>query len=532
MSFGQPDSLSSEAVVVPKTLVKAPVVPFYDTLFYINANIGSFSAEERAASIAEKIRSVSKERGFHSDSIKVVAWGNIAEIVFGNVVIMGVTVADAHAKGEDQFALAHEYEKIIAEAITDYKHKNDWRYILLRVSLSILIVVVQYFLIILINRMFRRISSSVEKLKGKKIKSIKIKSFNLMDAGRTTKLILSCIKIIRYIIIGISLYIAITLLFSVFPPTRGIADKLFGYVLHPVQKILMNVVRYIPNLITIIVVVLVFRYLIRGLRYFAGEINRGRLVIKGFYPDWAYPTYSIIKTLLYAFMFVVIFPYLPGSDSDVFKGVSIFIGIIFSLGSSSVINNVMSGLVLTYMRPFKVGDRIKIGDVVGNVIEKTPFVTRIRTPKNEEVTIPNSGIMSAQTFNYTHSAQVHKLILHTEVTFGYDVPWRQVHQLLLEAAERTPNVLKDPKPFVFQTALDDFYAIYQINIYIVDADKMAVIYSELNQHIQDVFHEAGIELVVPHYAAQRDGSHTTLPDEYVPKDYKTPAFNVNVMNKK
>jgi small-conductance mechanosensitive channel len=371
----------------------------------------------------------------------------------------------------------------------------------------------------------------VEKQKGKKIKSIKLKSLNLMDEERATKLILSVIKIMRYIVIGIMLYIAITLIFSVFPPTRGIADKLLGYILFPVQKIFMSIVRYIPNLITLIIIIFVFRYLIRGLRYLAEEIDKGRLTIKGFYPDWAHPTFSIIKTLLYAFMFIVIFPYLPGSDSEVFKGVSIFIGVVFSLGSSSIINNVMSGLVLTYMRPFKVGDRIKIGDIVGNVVEKTPFVTRIRTPKNEEVTIPNSGIMSAQTFNYTHSAQVHKLILHTEVSFGYDVPWRQAHQLLLEAAARTSQVLKEPKPFVFQTALDDFYVVYQINIYIQDADKMAIIYSELNQNILDVFNEAGVEIMSPSYTAHRDGNQIAIPTEYLPNDYQVPSFNVKVKDR-
>jgi small-conductance mechanosensitive channel len=276
------------------------------------------------------------------------------------------------------------------------------------------------------------------------------------------------------------------------------------------------------------VIVIIFRYLIKGLRYLAGEIHKERLKIKGFYPDWAFPTFSIIKTLLYAFMFIVIFPYLPGSDSPIFQGVSIFVGVVFSLGSSTVINNIMSGLVLTYMRPFMVGDRIKIGDVVGNVVEKTPFVTRIRTLKNEEVTVPNSSILSAQTLNYTHSAKLYGLILYKEVSVGYDVSWRQAHQLLLEAAARTSRIKSEPKPFVLQRALDDFYVVYQINLYIDDADIMIPVYSELNQHIQDVFYEAGIELLSPHYAAQRDGSHTTIPKEYLPKDYKASAFKVEV----
>ena len=528
--FGQPDSISSETAIIRKAVVQAPVVPFYDTLFYINANIGSFSAEERAISITEKIRMVSKNAGFHRDSITVSVSGNIMEILFKDIVIMGVTPADARAKGKEQLALVREYEKIIGEAITVHEQMNDWRYILIHVSLALLIVVAQYFLIRLINKLFRKISESIEKQKGKMIKSIKIKSLSLMDEERTIKLILSGINILRYVTVGFLIYLSLPLIFSVFPPTRGIADKLFGYILNPVQKIWISVVGYIPNLFTIIIIIIAFRYLIRMLRYLAGEINKGRLTVKGFYPDWAYPSFNIIRTLLYAFMFIVIFPLLPGSDSRVFQGVSVFIGIIISLGSSSVIGNIVAGLVLTYMRPFRVGDRIKIGDLIGNVVEKTPFVTRIRTPKNEEVTVPNSNIMSAQTFNYSHSAKAHGLILYTDVSFGYDVPWRQVHQLLLEAAGRTPDVMKKPEPFILQTALDDFYAVYQINVYIEEADKMALIYSELNQNIQDAFTEAGIELVASHYAAHRDGNHSVLPANYLPANYKAPLFNVKITN--
>jgi small-conductance mechanosensitive channel len=515
ITFGQTDSLASETIIVRKTVVSVPVTLANDTLFYINCNIGSFSAEVRAASITDKIKLISKEKGFHCDSIHVIDFENFAEVVYKDIVIMGITPADAQATGKNLNVLAHDYEKNIGNAIVKYKQMRDWKYLLLHISSAILIVVAQYFVIKLVNILFRRISNIVEKLKNRKIKTVKVKSFQLLDETRTIKLLKSCINIVRWLVILLLLYLTVPFIFSVFPPTRGIADKLFGYILGPVQKILMGLAGYIPNLITIIVIVLVFRYLIKGLRYLADEISKGRFKIKGFYPDWAYPTFNIIRTLLYVFMFIVIFPYLPGSESKIFQGVSVFIGIVFSLGSSSLINNVVSGLVLTYMRPFKVGDRIKIGEVMGNVIEKTPFVTRIRTPKNEEVTIPNSGILSAQTFNYKKKKKNHKLILHTDVTIGYDAPWRKVHQLLIDAAGRTSHVLKEPKPFVLQRAFDDFFVIYEINIYVQEADLMAVIYSELNQNIQDVFNEAGIEIMSPSYTAYRDGNKIAIPDEYL-----------------
>ena len=215
-------------------------------------------------------------------------------------------------------------------------------------------------------------------------------------------------------------------------------------------------------------------------------------------------------------MVAMIYPYLPGADSGVFQGVSVFVGLIVSLGSSTVIGNIIAGFVITYMRPFKLGDRIKLNDTVGNVIEKTTLVTRIRTPKNEMVTIPNSFIMSSHTTNYSESARDLGLIIHAEVTIGYDTPWRKVHQLLIDAATATPGVSSEPEPFVLETSLSDFYPVYQINAYIKDADKLNQLYSDLFQNIQDKFAAADVEILSPHYTAFRNGNASAIPKEENP----------------
>jgi len=531
--FGQTDSLSVNNTqsyrYSQKTYSPEPVAPFRDTLFYINAEIGAFTPRERAVAITERIKTLCKTAGnFRTDSVTILMEEELVYINYHDLIIMTITPTDAKLKGKTQLALANNYKKIIQDAIVKRQKDIGWITILWRVSLIALTIVLQYFLIKIVNRIFRKISARIGQLKGTKIRTIKIKSYKLMDEEKSTRFILFLVKIVRYLLIGLMLYLSIPLAFSVFPATRGVATILFGYVLTPFASIFYSVVGFIPNLIKIIVIVVVFRYLIRILRFLASEIAKGKLVLKGFYADWAHPTFNIVKVLLYAFMFVVIFPYLPGSNSPVFQGVSIFIGIVFSLGSSSIINNVMSGLVLTYMRPFIIGDRIKIGDIVGNVVEKTPFVTRIRTPKNEEVTIPNSTVMSAQTINYSQSARTYGLILNTTFTFGYDTPWRQVHELLLSAAKRTPNVQENPKSFIFQTALDDFYVEYQLNVYVIDADKMAQICSDLRQNVQDVFNEAGVEIMSPHYQANRDGNRVTNPIPYLPENYQPPTFQVKI----
>jgi len=246
------------------------------------------------------------------------------------------------------------------------------------------------------------------------------------------------------------------------------------------------------------------RYVIKFVKYVFTEIQTGKLQIAGFHTDWAMPTFNLIKIILYAFMFILMFPYLPGSDSTVFKGVSVFLGVIFSLGSSSAISNMVAGLVITYMRPFQLGDQIKIGDMIGVVIEKNMLVTRLKTTKNEEITIPNSTVLSGNTINFSVYTHSEGLIIYTTVDVGYDVHWRDAHAALLEAADRTTLALKMPKPFIFQNALNDFFASYEVNIYVADASKRIGILAELRNHVQDVFLERGIELLSPHYRIYKE----------------------------
>jgi small-conductance mechanosensitive channel len=255
------------------------------------------------------------------------------------------------------------------------------------------------------------VKRKVASLRGTHIKGVRIKSYIVLDEERCVVSALFLVKIIKYAALLVILYFSVTLLFGIFPETRGLADRLLDYVLTPFSNVVFGVVNYLPKAFAIAVIVTIFRYLSKGIKYFAGEIEKEKLVIRGFYPDWAKPTYHIVRTLLYAFMFIVIFQYLPYSDSRIFQGVSVFIGILISIGSTALIGNLISGMVLTYMRPFCVGDFIRIGDILGTVKEKTPFAIRIMTPKNEEITIPNSNIMSAHTVNYSHSAQENRLIL-------------------------------------------------------------------------------------------------------------------------
>lgn len=491
----------------------SPVVLGNDTTCLIYMHVGSFTPDERAASISAQLLKTAKVFSVQHDSLYIQENDHSSDIVFNDRVIMGVTDMDALWQNTNRKTLAQVYRQQFRNSIEKYQKDVSFINILKRIGLCILVILLQCLLIKGVNYFFRKmVDSRIKAKKDEWFTGIRIRTYEVLDSGKQVNILLFLSKITRYFVNLLQLYITIPILFSIFPPTQRLAETLFGWVLTPISYILKSFVNYLPNLFMIIIIVIITRYVVRFARYITKEIECERLTIPGFYPDWAKATFNLLRLFLYAFMLVMIFPLLPSSDTEIFKGVSVFIGVIFSLGSSSIIANIVAGMVITYMRPFKKGDRIKIGDLTGDVVEKSPFVTRIKTHKNEIITVPNSSILSSSVVNYSSSASENGLILHTTVTIGYDAPWREVHAVLIKAAQKTAHLLNEPQPFVLQTALNDFYVSYELCAYTKDAELQTAIYSELHQNIQDCFNEAGIEIMSPHYRAVRDGNQSTIPN--------------------
>ena len=506
-----------------------PVIAEGDTLFYLFTKRGGYAPQQRAQMTGAAIEEIGKRFNLRPDSVSIDHSDIVSDLMYGNKVLLSLTDQDALWEGVSRDSLAKERRQNVITKLHEMKAEHSvWR-MAKRILYFLLVIVGQYLLFRLTNWLFRKLKVRILRLKDTKIKPVSIQGYELLDAQKQANLLVFLAGIGRYILMGIQLVITVPLIFIIFPQTEGLAYRLLGYIWNPIRNIFVDIIDYIPNLFTIVVIWYAVKYLVRMVLYLAREIEAGRLKFNGFYPDWAMPTFHIVRFLLYAFMIAMIYPYLPGSKSGVFQGISVFVGLIVSLGSSTVIGNIIAGLVITYMRPFKMGDRIKLNDTTGDIIEKTPLVTRIRTPKNEVVTVPNSFIMSSHTVNYSTSAREYGLIIHSEVSIGYDVPWRQVNQILIDAALNTPGVVDDPRPFVLETSLSDWYPVYQINAYIKEAHKMAQIYSDLHQTIQDKFNEVGIEIMSPHYMAVRDGNETTIPKDDLSKS--KPADTANQSNK-
>ncbi len=511
------------------TIAGAPVVFGTDTLFRLYGNLGPFSAAARAAAIPGQLRRVAPalERG---DSVVVTNGDSYSELAVGDVVVMTVVDADALPLGATRLVVAQRYARQLRAAMMAARERMTVRAIVMDAVNAVLATGVLALLLWLLSVGFPKLYVKIETLRRVRLPAIRIQNFELLSAGRLSALLIGTARVVRVILTLVLFYVYIPLVLSFFPWTAPLSQRIVGYAIRPFGVAAVAFLAYIPNLFYLAAGIIIVRYVLKLLKALAGAIETGAIAFSSFYPEWADPTYKIVRVLVFAFAAVVLYPYLPGASSDAFKGVSIFIGVLFSLGSSSAIGNMVAGVVLTYTRAFQMGDRVKIGETVGDVTEKTLLVTRVRTIKNVAVTIPNGTVLSSQVVNYTTLAASRGLILHTSVTIGYDAPWKQVHALLIEAAGRTEHILPEPAPFVWQTSLDDFYVAYEINATTDRPDLMAGTYAELHKNIQDTFNEGGVEILSPHYAQLRDGNPMAVPANYLPKNYRPPVFRIETVS--
>jgi small-conductance mechanosensitive channel len=493
-----------------------------NTLFTIRARLGPFSPQDRARAINARLLSVAKDRDMPVDAIVLVPAANGSDIVAGDIILATVSDEDARLARTPRNELAAAYLAKIQSAITRRRDEYSFRRIAIRIVYSALTTLALVAVLWSLRLVFPPLRRKIEASRGR---SVHFQHAELVSADRITQILLRAVTGIRAVLVVLLLYLYITLLSSFFPLTRDYTPALVSYILTPLQALGSGFVAYLPSLL-VIVVMGGFAYACTRLsRFLFHHVATGAITWPGFFPEWAEPTHKIVRFLILAFTAVVVFPYLPGSNSPAFRGISIFLGVLFSLGSTSAIANVVAGVILTYTRAFKIGDRVKISETIGDVVETTLLATRIQTIKNEVVTVPNSMVLGAHITNFTsRSGGNHALILHTSVTIGYDAPWRTVHDLLIAAALRTSKILHDPKPFVLQTALDDFFVRYEINGYTNEPTGMVNIYAELHQNIQDCFNEAGVEIMSPHFSSLRDGNRKAIPDDYLPDNYKAPHF--------
>lgn len=499
VKLGKPASGTAEVRLLPTSYA---VRLNQDSLFAVYTKVGSFLPKERAAAIIEKIKQLYQATHFDPEQLQIQQQSDTEDIVYaGEEVIISISNLDASMLGYSKEELASNYLSIIKESILKERENHSWLNLLKRLGLSTLVLLTTALLIYSIHRLFQYLAHNISANKQRYGNIGLLKRLKIVKPEHIENIFLRINSLLKIVFIGLSIYLTIPLLFSLFPETEAWTGTLIDWVLSPIKSMVWAAIAYLPNLIRILLIFILFKYGIHLIRYVFLEMERGHIHLKGFHADWALPTFNILRFMLYAFMLVLIFPFLPGSSSPAFQGVTVFLGVLVSLGSSNAIANIVAGLVITYMRPFRIGDRVKIGDSVGDVMEKSMLVTRIKTIKNEDITVPNSMILSSTTVNYSnHTKNDGKgLIVHYTLSLDYEVPWEKVYPLLIEAALHTPYIQQEPKPFVLQTQLNDFNISYQINAYTKEANAQAMIYSKLLENIRYVFQREEIELLSPEF---------------------------------
>lgn len=502
----------------------APVIIAGDTLFRLYDRIGPFTAHERARAIERRLNDLIRDPSLDMANVTATAEPGAYDITIGELRIMTVTEADAAGAGLTLDAAARSHATAIRTVVEREMEATSVTNLVLGAVYALLATALLVVVLRLLSRLFPVVYRYIGIALPAQLPSIRVQKLELLSGAQIARVLLFIARMLRAVVTLVLLYLYTPLVLSFFPWTRRLSGEIVGWVMRPLTEVMRGMIGYLPSLFTILVIVVVTYYGIKLVKHFFLAIENGAIRFDGFYPEWARPTYKIIRFMIIALAVIMIWPYLPNSESDAFRGVAAFLGLLITFGSAGMIANVVGGVMLTYMRAFRVGDRVRIADTMGDVVGQDLLVTRVRTIKNVDITIPNSLVLGTHIINWSTTAESGGVTLHTAVSIGYDAPWRRVHELLIAAARATDDVLETPPPFVLQTSLGDFYVSYELNAWTARPERMTEIYSQLHANIQDRFNEAGVEIMSPHYGALRDGNATAIPQDYLPRDYQPSGF--------
>jgi small-conductance mechanosensitive channel len=505
----------------------APVILDGETLYYVHSFQGILSPEDRASVVNRKLRLLADDPFFSPGLFSSEDVLGTTRIRYGDSVVGLVTEEDVAAVGEPSAKIAAERIRAITTAIAQHRQRQLPRARVQAAVVGVVATTVFVLLLLGLRRIYRRFASKIGASKPEARVTAMVARMGLR-AEQVNTLELQLLRALRVVITIVLLVIYLQIVFSFLPLTRGYALTVLAYLLEPIRKLWQGFLREVGNIFSIVVLVVLTRYALKAIRWLLYESAEGRMTLPGIAQEWAVPLYKIVRIVVIALAAVMIYPYVPGSDTEAFKGLSLFAGALFTLGATGTVGNFIGGLVAIFVGAFRIGDFVKLGDVSGVVTETTMTLTRIRTPLNTIVSVPNIAILNGQLVNYSILARTEGTILTTGVTIGYDAPWRTVHGLLLEAAARTARIEKTPAPFVLQTSLDDFYVSYRLHAYTKEPAVMHFTYGELHANIQDAFNQGGVEIMSPHYASLRDGNTVTIPEDKRAKGYAAPRFAVRV----
>ncbi len=495
---GYPADMAAVESQSDASVSEAPVRLDGKTLFHVRG-VTNYPAEKRAADIAKRLSLFAAQSSLSTDTITIIPQTGYAVINGGNQLMMRVFDADAPIPGLGHLGYAELIKNTLVKAVIDFRQARTFKALLKDTLLAGAGLIVLFVFLKGWRRLHRGVDSFFEQRVKPQITKIQDKSFHLIQANLLWDGLRGFMAMGYATGAALLIYFHAGFMLRQFPWTRPVADSLLGLLLDPLRSLGLSIVASLPGLMAVLVIGFLCYGVLRTLKLFFAGLQTGTIQIAGFDPDWAVPTFRIVRVALIALGVMLAYPHIPGSNSAAFKGVSVFLGIIISLGSSSFAANLIAGYSTIYRRAFRVGDWIEVDNFRGEVLEIQTLVTRLRSFRNEVIVIPNSAIINSPVINYSTHAKDRGLVLHTTVGIGYETPWRQVEAMLLEAAARTPGLITDPKPFVLQKGLGDFCVTYEINAYYSTPATRLILTHALHQNILDVFNENNVQIMTPAY---------------------------------
>jgi small-conductance mechanosensitive channel len=465
-------------------------------VFEVRWGYKTFTPDSRAAHISERLKVLGNDPA--APRLTVQPEDVTVDVMSGENLVASVFDGDAKTAGIDKEQLAQQWASAMQRALDGYRAQHSVRLRIMRVLLGLLVIVGSAAALTLVRAVMRRLAARVEarllEHAGRADRRVAI----FLGHPRTRDYVARAFTAGRLVLSLVVLWFGLRLLFFVFPATRWLSELMHQSLFGPLHAFASSLLESLPSLIFVFLVLVVTWYVIRLVHFFFGRIRDRDITIEGFRPIWATTTDRLLTFGLIILGVLIAYPYIPGSQSPAFKGISLFLGVLVSLGSTGMVANLVTGISLTYVDAFEIGDLVKIGEVIGYITKMGILTTRVRTRKNEIITLPNSLVAGKEVVNYSKMSQS-GLIIASKVGIGYDAPWRQVEGMLKLAAVRTSGVRRDPEPFVLELSLNTFDITYELNAYIGEGELPYIVLAALNRNILDAFNEFGVQIMTPAY---------------------------------